>query len=270
VGGGGVRLRGGNYFVGFELHQSGWPHWHIVLDGTFCDIEVLRQVWDSFGRRHGKPGIGHVFFTEKKIDWTIAMAISYVTKYLTDRPAGGWPDWIMHSTKRIRRFSSSQGLDLLAGIVKKHHRSKPPNAAHEDTCFCRKCRGEAEKPRCRESSGLCHADRIHRCGSTTVLFVVGEQERPNGEIVERRRYLSTFADSLATTAAMFGILAEDASVVNLGLVPLDTIRRLCDRKRLQEWKRQMRREEKIRLSRPKRQQSLVDVQPDWALEAVAR
>jgi hypothetical protein len=69
---------------------------------------------------------------------------------------------------------------------------------------------------------------------------------------------------------MFGIWAEDASVVDLGKVPLDTIQRLCDRKRLQEWKRQLRWEQKLRMLRPKRQQSLVDVRPDWALEAVAR
>ncbi len=267
-GGGGVRLRSSHYFVGFELHKSGWPHWHIVLDGTFCDIEVLRKLWDSFGRRSGKPGIGHVFFTEKKTDWTIEMAIAYVTKYLTDRPENGWPEWIMQSQKRIRRFSSSQGLDLLAGIVKKRPRPDASRAQHDETCFCRTCRGE-EKPRCRESTGMCHADRIRRCGSTTVVFVVGEHERPDGEIVEQRRYVATFADSLATTAAIFGIFAEDATVVDLGNVGLDTLRGLCDRKRLQDWKRHVRREEKLRMLRPKRQQSLVDVEPDRAAEALA-
>lgn len=268
VGGGGVRLQSGHYFVGFELHKSGWPHWHIVLDGTFCDIEVLRKLWDSFGRRSGKPGIGHVFFTEKKTDWTIEMAIAYVTKYLTDRPENGWPDWIMQSQQRIRRFSSSQGLDLLAGIVKKRPRTNASRAQHDETCFCRTCRGEA-KPRCRESTGICHAERIRRCGSTTVVFVVGEHERSDGEIVEERRYVATIADSLTTTAAMFGIFAEDATVVDLGNVSLDTLRGLCDRKRLQEAKRQARREEKLRMLRPKRQQPLVEVEPDRGAEALA-
>jgi hypothetical protein len=268
AGGGGVRLRSGDYFVGFELHKSGWPHWHIVLDATFCDIEVLREVWNAFGRRHGKPGIGHVFFTEKKTDWSIEMAIAYVTKYLTDRPEAGWPDWIMQSAKRIRRFSSSQGLNLLAGIVKKRPPRETNGSPHEDTCFCRKCRGE-EEPRCRESTGVCHAERIRRCGSTTIVFVVGEHEQPDGEIVERRRYLATFADSLANTAAMFGIWAEDVSVVDLGNVPLETIQRLCDRKRMRDFQRQTRREEKLRMLRPKRQQSLVDVGPDHSAEALA-
>ena len=65
VGGGGVRLHSGSYVCFFEPHKSGWPHWHLLLDAKYVDIEVLRRVWNSFGRRHGKGGIGHVFFTEQ-------------------------------------------------------------------------------------------------------------------------------------------------------------------------------------------------------------
>ncbi|MGQ0431791.1 MAG: hypothetical protein ACT452_05210 [Microthrixaceae bacterium] len=98
---------------------------------------------------------------------------------------------------------------------------------------------------------------------------MGEHERSDGEIVERRRYVATFADSLENTAAMFGILAPDASAVDLGRVHLKTLQRLCDRKRLQEFKRRARREEKLRMLWPKRQQSLVDVGPDRGREALA-
>jgi hypothetical protein len=266
--GSGVKLRSAHYFVGFELHKSGWPHWHIVLDATFVDIDVLRHVWNLLGRRNGKDGIGHVFFTEMKAHWTIEMAIAYVTKYLTDRPEGGWPDWIMQSEKRIRRFSSSQGLDLLAGIVKKRPRKERNPAEHDEACFCRSCRGE-QKPKCRESTGECHAERVRRCGSTTVVFVVGEHEQPDGEVVERRRYVATIADSLPNTAAMFGILAEGESVVDLGNVRIETIQQLCDRKRLRDFKRQSRLEGKLRALRKKRQQSFVDLRPDRAAEAIA-
>lgn len=265
--GSGVKLRSAHYFVGFELHKSGWPHWHVIVDATFIDIDVLRHVWNSLGRRHGKEGIGHVYFTEKQAHWTIEMAVAYVTKYLTDRPENGWPDWIMRSTERIRRFSSSQGMNLLAGIVKRRPRKR--EVEHEATCFCRACRGEP-KPTCREATGECHAERVRRCGATTVVFVVGEQEQADGEIIERRRYVATFADSLQNTAAMFGIFAEEASVVDLGNVRLETLRQLCDRKRLRDLRRQTRREERLRSLRPKRQQSLVDVGPDRALEAIAR
>ncbi len=265
--GSGVKLRSADYFVGFELHKSGWPHWHVIVDATFIDIEVLRHVWNSLGRRHGKDGIGHVYFTEKKAHWTVEMAIAYVAKYLTDRPEGGWPEWIMRSIKRIRRFSSSQGMDLLAGIVKKRPR-KNPGGKHNETCFCPSCRGES-KPKCREATGECHADRVRRCGSTTVVFVVGEKVRPDGEIVQRRRYVATIADSLPNTAAMFGILAEGASVVDLGNVRLETIQALCDRRRLRDFKRQARRDDRLRALGPKRQRSLVDVQPDHVAEAIA-
>ncbi|MGQ0431790.1 MAG: hypothetical protein ACT452_05205 [Microthrixaceae bacterium] len=99
VGGGGVRLRSDHYFVGFELHKSGWPHWHIVLDGSFCDIDVLRQVWNSFGQRHGKPGIGHVFFTEKKTHWTIEMAIAYCHQ-IPYGPSRGWLARLDHAERK--------------------------------------------------------------------------------------------------------------------------------------------------------------------------
>jgi hypothetical protein len=234
VGGGGVRLHSGSYVCFFEPHKSGWPHWHLLLDATFVDIEVLRHVWNSFGKRHGKEGTGHVFFTDQKAEWTQAMAINYITKYLTKRPEGGWPDWVLESRKRLRRLWASQDVNL----GRKKRPAKLPRPPHEDTCFCRECRGEVVK-KCREPSGQCHAERISRCGSKTALFVVGEREGPGGEIIERRRYIGTANDSVDTIAAIFGIWSEDQASVALGQVPLADVRRVCDEAQVKAYRREM-------------------------------
>jgi hypothetical protein len=264
VGGGGVRLHSGSYVCFFEPHKSGWPHWHLLLDATFVDIEVLRRVWDSFGRRHGKGGIGHVFFTDQKADWTQAMAVSYITKYLTKRPEGGWPDWVMQSRKKLRRLWASQDVNL----GRKKRPSAPKPEAHDEICFCRACRGEQNK-KCREPSGQCHAERVSRCGSKTALFVVGTSERPDGELVERRRYIGTANDSVEVIASIFGIWSDGQSLVELGNVPMADVRRVCDERQVKEYRRQEAWRARARERLPKRQQVLVDMRPDSGVEALA-
>lgn len=253
VGGGGVRLHSGSYVCFFEPHKSGWPHWHLMLDAKFVDVEVLRHIWDSFGRRHGKGGIGHVFFTEQKADWTQAMAINYITKYLTKRPEGGWPEWVMQSRKRLRRLWASQDVNL----GRKKRPVKLDARPHEDTCFCRSCRGEAVK-KCREATGQCHAERVNRCGSKTAMFVVGISEQADGEIVERRRYVGTANDSVDVIAAIFGVWSDGQATVELGHLALADVRRVCDEQQVKAYRRQMVWRARARDRLPKRQAELFE------------
>jgi hypothetical protein len=89
---------------------------------TFADCpfqETPSEIIAQFGiGRFSRSCASGKFFTEKKTAWTIETKVADVTKYSTDRPEGGWPEWIMQTAKRARRFSIPQGLDLLSGIVK--------------------------------------------------------------------------------------------------------------------------------------------------------
>jgi hypothetical protein len=262
------------YFCVFEPHKSGWPHFHLLLDARFVDIMLIEHVWNMLGQRGGKSGIGHVWYTKRRRHWTVEIAIAYVTKYLTKSPLGGRPVWVMESTRRIRRYTSSQGLNLL-GLKKT--KSKPAQSesrgVHGDTCFCRTCRGESEPARrCREETGLCHADRIKTCGAKTAIFVVGERMRPDGEIVERRRYIGTLACDIETTGRIFGIYVDWEKRIDLGDVSVDLVRSLCDDDRIKRLAAQRRLEKvrtRIRELRPRGQQSFVDVSPDRGAEALA-
>jgi hypothetical protein len=84
------------YFWKFELHKSGWPHWHLGLDTRdFIPNEVMAAAW------------GHGFTKTKRV--TKRRDFKYLFKYICKDP-GDLPDWVLDFPRRIRVFQTSAGF----------------------------------------------------------------------------------------------------------------------------------------------------------------
>jgi hypothetical protein len=84
------------YFSKLELHESGWPHWHLGFDcRDYIENGIVEEAWGL--------GFTKVKRVEKQRDFR------YLFKYVV-KDAGEIPDWVLDYPKRIRVFQTSVGF----------------------------------------------------------------------------------------------------------------------------------------------------------------
>jgi hypothetical protein len=84
------------YFFKFELHASGWPHWHLGFDcQDYIANEQLEDAWSL--------GFTSIKRVKKSRDFR------YLFKYVV-KDNGEIPDWVLDYPKRIRVFQTSIGF----------------------------------------------------------------------------------------------------------------------------------------------------------------
>lgn len=101
-----------HYFVMLEFHESGWPHWHLVLNTKFVDKFRFQEIWNRLGTGDPDENFGFVAFSKgsSKGFQSALHAARYVTKYIIKQPKHGYPSWVMKRSNRIRRYSTSRLL----------------------------------------------------------------------------------------------------------------------------------------------------------------
>jgi hypothetical protein len=106
--------KSGLYFCVVEYHESGWPHWHMMLDAEYIPASAIRDAWYSLGPKdrdwtHNPHGITDVR-SPKKFK-SKEHRFNYLTKYITKIPKQGFPDWLLDAPDLIyKRYTSSHGL----------------------------------------------------------------------------------------------------------------------------------------------------------------
>lgn len=126
------------YFWVIEFQQNGSPHWHLLLETTFCPIERIQGLWDlnrpeTCGPvEPNRPGFGFCWISKSNFD-SMDHAANYATKYCTKPPEHGYPDWVLDFVGRIPKYSTSRGF----------WGEEEPLEVQESSCFCSLCRGEA-------------------------------------------------------------------------------------------------------------------------------
>ena len=184
-------LHSGRFFFVVEWQQNGFPHWHVLLDASFVQFELVISVWNRFrpawaGPVSGtRPGFGSVRFTMPKFA-SIEHAASYVTKYLTKQPKHDYPEWVKASRDRVRRFGTSRGF---WGTTAKRRSEKRKGSGqkaidwkkHKKPCLCRDCQ--------RKALGSTIAERISNCGHDACIFQVCEFVGASGKPERQMGYL---------------------------------------------------------------------------------
>jgi hypothetical protein len=250
------------WFRVLEVHQNGWPHFHVLVDAEFIPIDALHKAWNGSERTERTkrdPEWGIVDVRSGKTFESRAHAVNYITSYVTKLPECGWPDWILGTMKRIRRYQASQGF---WGELKAAH----PNATAFNVDELERQPGERRR---RLPAGLTHGQRCGTCGGKVVAHVVTENVQPDGEIRESRKFVGYLGDALYVWAEQLHVLLEEGSrsltlAYDEGVVEflkLNCIWKALKKYRLDEKMRRFREAERAR-SAPIVQQSLWSGPPD--------
>lgn len=105
---------GKHYVVVLEFHESGWPHWHLVVNAKYIDKQVFQKIWNRIGTGNPSQNFGYVAFSRGRTKGQGGRfenprhAAAYITKYIIKPPKDGWPEWVLNHSGRVRRFSTSR------------------------------------------------------------------------------------------------------------------------------------------------------------------
>ena len=205
----------GRYFCVVEFHKSGWPHFHILVESDYVPFDVACRAWDRFRpswapKQDGtgkdeRPGFGIIRFSKGKREFrSREHAANYATKYVIKTPDYGWPDWVLQSTGRVVRFTTSRGFFA--------NKEAGQSAAEEETTieddalahvseYFEHASGQQE-----ESTGdkkrRTVSERVEECGVQAIVCAVHEVVRTDGVVEEERRFLGYAKDS-------FGALCDE-------------------------------------------------------------
>lgn len=182
-------LKSRRWFRVLECHESGFPHFHVLLDAAWIDYEKAWKAWNGARRTEEtkrSPEWGIIDLRRASQGLSREQAVNYVCTYLTKRPKAGWPEWIVGNDERIRRYQCSVGFwsEL---------RALHPNSTDFVTA---ELEAEEKPSRRRQPSNMTHAQRTATCGGKTIVREVTEYVKSDGEIVERFRFVAMFADSV--------------------------------------------------------------------------
>jgi hypothetical protein len=188
------------WFRVLECHESGWPHFHVLLNAKRIPFEDVFRAWNGHDRVKGeKPRWGIVDIRGRKAGWEKRDAVGYVCAYVTKRPADGWPAWIMESEGRIRRFQASKGF--WGGL-----REDEPGAIDFSPG---ELEGAKKSAKPREIEPIPQRMRVAACGGKTVIRRVCETEVSGGEIELRSRFVACVFDAVEWVANLIGYVVEE-------------------------------------------------------------
>lgn len=169
------QLKDQRYFAVMELQGNGWPHFHVLLNARFIDMEVVEKLLISWVPKQRKPDgdkLGHFSLNEHGIH----KAAGYLSK-APDHPA---PDWILSrggDAGRVQFTFTSRGFSKVVDTCSKPSRRQGPPRKK------RVSRGPAAGRTYRERHGLCRRE----VSLFTTMTVSLDQDRQ----VTKERFAAT-------------------------------------------------------------------------------
>lgn len=180
--------------------KSEMPHWHVLVDASFIDIERVREAWNRNWKgwqqriAAGRPGFGAVRYSRKRGHGfkSAEHAANYASKYITKHPEQGYPEWVMQSGSRaVHRYSASRGF--WRGVDDQEQLPTPDDECSEDPDepeqgVCGEASQDEPQPSQRPRRTV--AEVVADCGERTAIFEIREGfDAYSGEQVEQRRFL---------------------------------------------------------------------------------
>lgn len=194
-------LHTNRYFYVVEWQKNGMPHFHVLLDTSGIPFDLVCEIWNSYrpewaGPVQGeRPGFGSVRFSDRRDFESPEHAANYACKYLIKHPKEGYPDWVLDSPSRIRRYGTSHGF--WGDTTPKEEKvdlweaERPVARAaieHRPECFCEACRGD-EPSTIPEKKTATIRERISKCKEEAVLIRVTQSLLPDGELIEEKQFV---------------------------------------------------------------------------------
>ncbi|QDU58326.1 rolling circle replication-associated protein [Aeoliella mucimassa] len=215
----------GHYFAVLELHESGWPHWHVLIDADFIPHDSVERAWNAAGpaREGHRFRMGMVKITKPRGFVSKDHAANYSTKYLVKFPKGGYPDWVLKRQGIFKRYTASQGLfsdpelDALRDAAERaefiRQEGYPPEwemdeepDEYEMYVAYEYPDGEAEAPargpyerRAESIEG-----RVKLCGRKVTIIEYKTTIEVGGEVVVNKRWVASGNESLSALADLAG------------------------------------------------------------------
>lgn len=167
--------------------QTEMPHFHVLLDASFIEFDLVCREWNHFRPESAgpvvgdRPGFGAVRFSASKHRFQDpAHATNYACKYLIKHPEHGYPQWVLDRPGQIHRYSVSSGFWKSAPAAVE--RAINPGKSKD-----RVSRRQGKKERLRTTIG----ERVAICGQEVVVLAVrseiaiGVPPRQSCEYVDR-------------------------------------------------------------------------------------
>lgn len=194
-------LHSKRYFYVVEWQKNGMPHFHVLLDTSGIPFDLVCDLWNAYrppaaGPVQGeRPGFGSIRFSERRDFSSPEHAANYACKYLIKHPQEGYPNWVLDSKRRIRRYETSRGFwgDERPKVPKidlaEVERPVAKDAIeHLPECFCEVCRGDVSPP-IPESKTSTIRERLSKCKGQGILLRVTQKLKPGGEIIEEKQFV---------------------------------------------------------------------------------
>lgn len=193
-------LNSRRYFLVIEWHESGWPHYHLLVDSKFIDQKVVTALWgrnrpqNAGPVEENRPPFGMVRFTKTRFASSEAAA-KYACKYLIKFPEGGYPDWVKDFPGQIRRYQTSQGFFPSDRV------SKPVEIEEESTADQTE-QADDEVTQLRRQRTI--RQRMADCKQKCVLLLVEPIEQPDGTLKMERSFCAEIPETLEVVAQQLG------------------------------------------------------------------
>lgn len=168
-----------------EMHKSGWPHFHMLVEADFIPHAMMYSIWNKLGPL-GR--MGSVNFSKKKFE-NREHAANYITKYVIKDPENGIPPWVLIRAN-VRRYQHSRGM---IGFTRKPRYDDPDRKKRE-----------------KKKAGTV-AERRLKCGADSTL--IAQHFAPDGRLESKFRYSIPFP--LSQVKEFFGIDPEEKGNVRL-------------------------------------------------------
>jgi hypothetical protein len=188
---------------------EGWPHWHVLVD--LADLPRhridLKRAWEIWRKRWNLGGLD---LTEKSAKLSNPEhAIFYLTKYLTKKPEGGFPQWVLESHS-VRFLGGCRELGPLVSTPCAIEKRNPIKPNQSDKTY---------PPR------RSHLERISSCGTTSKVWAE-DVDPSSGEV--SRSFLGTLPAEPARLGEMFVRqsvtgAAERRSELDLPVLPVNVV-----------------------------------------------
>lgn len=178
-----LQVHSWRYIWALEFHESGVPHYHVVLDATALPRDVVQDVWNSLGPNHV---LGNTHISARWDGTSVGDAARHLAGYLTKTPKHDYPEYVLErggAKGAIHRWGQSKGL-----LPRKAKQLRVP---------------PRPQPRRRPARRRTHAERIRSCGRSSHLILTTEVlNQSTGALDVERSWHAQFAVAKAELSGL--------------------------------------------------------------------
>lgn len=217
------------YFYVVEWQEkTEMPHFHLLIDSVYVPFAVICEIWNRkrpswAGAVQGnRPPFGSVRYSAPEfLDAT--HGANYACKYLIKHPKYGYPDWVLNSNN-IARYGKSQGF--WGDTTKQKSEKAESELASSEKADKDRSTTEQLAPTAQKRRSI--RAQLAACGQACSILEVVDEMKPDGELIERRRFREKIPLSFREVKAAFGqwqgtrfinITEEEAKLLAAGQLP---------------------------------------------------